>query len=157
MPGMVWKSSASSRRVARHDGERDLGPDAGDREQLLEELAFLRAGEAEELHRVLTDVEVGLDGDLLCAVCLLYRRGRGEHAVPDAVHVEDEALGVAGDGLPAEARDHRRPPAAAMSGGASAWQIATASASAAWCGLGISVRPSTERTIRCIWSFSARP
>ena len=70
--------------------------------------------------------------------------------VTDAVDVEDEALRVAGDGLPAEPRDHRRPPAAAISGDASAWQMATARASAAWCGFGISVRPSTARTIRCI-------
>ena len=159
MPGMVCekvgvlahdRAPQLGRRIAGDDGERHLRPDARDGEELLEELALLRVREAEELHGVLADVEVRLDDDLVGPVGLLDRRRRRQDAIADAVDVEDEALCVAGHRLAAEPRDHRRPPATAMSGGASAWQIATARASAAWCGLGISVRPSTARTIRCI-------
>ena len=59
-----------------------------------------------------------------------------------------------GDELTAEPADH---PAIRISGGASAWQIATASASAAWFGVGISSRPRIAFTIFPTCSFSARP
>ena len=38
-----------------------------------------------------------------------------------------------------------------------AWQIATASASAAWSGFGSSCSISSVWTIRCTWSLAARP
>ena len=46
-------------------------------------------------------------------------------------------------------RDHRPAPMAAASGDASAWQMATARASAAWCGFGTSARPRIDFTMRC--------
>src|SRR5438477_2305052 len=60
---------------------------------------------------------------------------------------------------PAYARERTSlyPAAARSSGGASAWQIATASASAAWCGVGSSGSERIIFTIRCICAFSARP
>ena len=62
----------------------------------------------------------------------LRERARGrEQPVADAADVEHEPVRVERDGPPAQPRDHRRPPASASSGDASAWQIATASASAA--------------------------
>ena len=46
---------------------------------------------------------------------------------------------------------------AVRSGAALAWQIATASASAAWSGLGSAASDSSAWTMRCTWSFAARP
>ena len=42
-------------------------------------------------------------------------------------------------------------------GGAEAWQIATASASAAWFGVGSYSSPRIAFTIRCTCALSARP
>ena len=65
MPGIAWKRAVSSSTIARRSsagvepetiGERDLRPDAGDGEQLLEELALGRLGEPVELERVLAHV-----------------------------------------------------------------------------------------------------
>src|SRR6185436_1307492 len=107
----------------------------GDREQLLEKRALAGVREAVELHGVLAHVEMGLEHDLGRALRLLDRRGRRVQPVANAVHVEDEPLGIPGDGRPAQARDHRAAPAATAraSGAARMWQIATARASAAWC------------------------
>ena len=144
-------------RVARHDRERHLGPDSRNGEQLLEELALVGVREAEELHCVLAHVEMRLEDDLVRPVRLLHRRRSRKEAVADAVHVQDETVGVPGYGLAAEARDHRALPTRAASGGASAWQIATARASAAWWGFGGSASPRIAFTIRCTCAFSARP
>ena len=46
---------------------------------------------------------------------------------------------------------------AAACGAPLAWQIATASASAAWSGRGGASSPSSIWTIRATWSLSARP
>ena len=52
----------------------------------------------------------------------------------------------------------RRPrPAPRRSGAELAWQIATASASAAWSGRGSSSSDEQRWTIRCTWSLAARP
>ena len=136
------------RRVAGDDCESDLRADAGDGEQLLEELALGGFCEAEELERVLADVQVRLDDHLVGAVGLA-NRGRRRAAGSRRRHVEDESVRVVDDRLPAQARDHPRLRASASSGGASAWQMATASASAAWCGRGVSESPSTAFTMRC--------
>ena len=73
IPGIIWKRVVVTqrdrapelrRRRARHHGERDLGPDPVDGEQQREELTLVRVGEAVELERVLTDVEICLDGRL---------------------------------------------------------------------------------------------
>jgi hypothetical protein len=146
-----------ARRIAGHDRERDLGPDSRNREQLLEELALVLIREAEELHRVLAHVEVRLEDDFIDSVGPLRRRRSREEPVADAIHLQDETVRVPGDGLAAEARDQRALPTSAASGGASAWQIATASASAAWWGFGGSASPRIAFTMRCTCSFSARP
>src|SRR6185436_20950815 len=85
------RATQLARRIARHDRERDLGPDSADGEQLLEKLALVGIGEAEKLHGILTYVQMGLDDYLVRAVRLLHRGRRCEEPVPDAVHVEDEA------------------------------------------------------------------
>src|SRR5581483_3830239 len=134
--------------------ERHLRADAVHGQELDEELPLGSVGEAVELERVLAHVQVRLDGHLLRAVGRAYRaRGRG-HEVADAADVEQEPLRGGSDGLATQARDH---PATLSSGGASAWQIATASASAAWLGVGSSDKPRIVFTMRCTWPFSARP
>ena len=132
-------------RRAGHDRERHLRPDPGDRQQVLEELALGRLGEAVELERVLAHVRVDLDGDLLRALRAPQRALRRGHEVADAVHVEDERVAAQPCGPTRQASDH---PTARSSGGASAWQIPTASASAAWWGSGSSFSPRIACTIR---------
>ena len=142
-------------RRAGDDRERDLRPDPGHREQVQEELALGRLGEAVELQRVLADVQVGLDDDLAPALGGAHRAGRRREEIADAVDVEDEAVRRTPGELSPQAADH--PPAIRSSGGASAWQIATARASAAWFGVGFASSARIERTIRCTCAFSARP
>src|SRR5262249_43987927 len=106
------------------------------------EVALLRAREPVELHGVLADVEVRLDGHVRTAVP--KHRRRRVHEVTDAVHVDDQPGGR--ELRPAtQARDHRT---TCRSGEVSAWQIATASASAAWFGEGSSGSPSMAFTMR---------
>src|SRR5207253_10375776 len=128
--------------------------DPGDREQVLEELALGRLREPVELERVLAHVQVRLEGHLSPA--LGEARGRRSHRdrVADAADLEHELVARARDRLAPEPRDH---PAALSSGDASAWQIATASASEACCGVGGVRIPRMAITMRCTWAFSARP
>ena len=157
MPGIASKRARSSRAIARRSsagGEPEtiasatFGPDPGDAEQQLEQVALVGRGEAVELQRVLADMEVGLDRDLLAdarrAPAASPRRGsrprrrrsaarprpRRERPRRRAISVSRQVIaqGTAGGG--------RLYPAIRRSGGASAWQIATASASAAWSGRG---------------------
>src|SRR5688572_6101150 len=72
------------RRGARHDGERDLRPDSADPEQLDEQRALGRVGEAVELQRVLADVEVRLHSYLDSTLRPTQDTGRRAHEVPDA-------------------------------------------------------------------------
>ena len=147
------------RRRAGDDGERDLRADAADREQMDEQLALLGVGEAVELQRVLADVQVRLDRHL--------RPGRGapqdgwrrRDEVPDAVDVEHEPLGAADPRAGRGAARSRAGPHDAIraSGGISAWQIATARASAACEVGGSSSSESSIFTIRDTWPLSARP
>src|SRR6266511_6254039 len=103
---------------------------------MLEQLALGRVREAVELEGVLPDMEVRLERDLLDAVCAAQRGRRCRNEVADAAHIEHEAVRTAGDRLAPESGDH----ALTFSrGGASAWQIATASASEACVELGGSV------------------
>src|SRR5262249_57293187 len=127
-----------------------------DGEEVLEQLALGGFAEAVELERVLADVQVGVERDLSPGLRHPRRRRRDGQRVPHAADVEHDAVagGRARDRRPTQARDH---PAAFKSGGASAWQIATASASAAWWGCGTCFRPRIALTIRCTWPFSARP
>ena len=149
------RAAQLGRRRARDDRERDLRADARDREQLLEELSLGGVGEAVQLEGVLADVEVRLDRHLLRASGLRERARRRLDEIADPAHVEHEAVRPAPDGLAAKLRDHDA--TCFKSGGASAWQMATASASAAWCGSGVASSPRIALTIRCICALSARP
>ena len=84
----------------------------------------------------------------------LQHARRGGDEVADAVDVEQEAVGAATRGRAAEPGDHD---AIRASGGISAWQIATASASASCEVGGISASESSILTIRCTWPLSAWP
>ena len=69
-PGRVLEDDRAPQlggRRAGDDQERDLRPDSGDRQQLLEELPLGRLGEAVELERVLAHVQIGVDRDLALA------------------------------------------------------------------------------------------
>jgi len=124
----------------------------GDAEQKLEELALLRGREAEEGERVLANDGVDLDRDLAVAQALHGRRRVDE--VADAVHVDDQARPRAPGDAAAQARNHA---VSLISGGAIAWQIATASASAAWFGDGTSSSERIAFTIFPTCCLSARP
>src|SRR5207248_9038645 len=128
---------------ARHDCERDLGPDAVDAEQQLEELALLRGRESVQLQGVLADDRVDLYCDVAAPEPL--HRGCGVDEVADAVHVDDEALPRPPRHAAAQPGDHAT--TAFSNGGAMAWQIATARASAAWFGCGIASNPRIAFTI----------
>ena len=101
-PGIAWKRAVSWSTIARRRsaaGEPEtiasatFGPDPRHRQQMEEELALGRVGEAVELKRVLADVQVRLDDDLAPALGRPHSaRGRREQ-VADAVHVEHEAVG----------------------------------------------------------------
>ena len=149
------RAAKLGRRRARDDRERDLRADARDREQLLEELSLCGVGEAVQLEGVFADVEVRLDRHLLRASGLCERARRRLDEIADPAHVEHEALRPASDGLATKLGDHDA--TCFKSGGASAWQMATASASAAWCGSGVASRPRIAFTIRCTCALSARP
>jgi hypothetical protein len=119
-----------------------------------EELSLGGVGEAVELERVLAHVQVRLDRDLAAPLGGTHGPGRRGDEIADPVHVEHEAVGRPAGELAPQARDH---PVSRRSGGASAWQIATASASAAWFGVGLAGSARMARTIRCTWPFSALP
>ena len=95
-----------ARRRARDDRERDLRPDARDREQVLEQLALGGLAEAVELERVLAHVQVGVERDLSPALGQARgRRGHGQR-VADAADVEHDPLAGTRDGSSPQARDH---------------------------------------------------
>src|SRR4051794_17621896 len=134
------------------DRERDLRADAVHAQEELEQLALGAGREPVELERVLAHVRIDLDGDL--AVSEPVHGRRRLHEVADAAHVDDKPA-------PRAAVDPSAQPGDQLtylrSGGASAWQIATASASAAWFGRGRSSSARIVFTIRCTCCFSARP
>ena len=93
-------------RRAGDDGERDLRPDPADREELDEQLPLAAVGEAVELERVLPDVRVRLDRELVRGLALAdgapawrgrgTRRRRRRGSAPPACWPR----------LPSQARDH---------------------------------------------------
>ena len=91
----------------------------------------------------------------LCALGPPDRARSRRHEVADAVHVEDEAVRAVGDRRAPQPGDHDA--TALRSGDASAWQIATASASDACVDEGSSRSARIVCTIRATWAFSARP
>ena len=76
-------------------------------------------------------------------------RRRGRDAAPSPLRGRRRSSGRLAE--TASSRQRRRFPPVAPP-----WQIATASASAAWSGVGGSGRPSSVPTIRCTWSLPAR-
>src|SRR5262249_852780 len=132
-------------RRARDDRERDLRADAVDGQELDEQLALARLGKTVELQRVLANVQVRVERDLLGAVGLAYGARRRRAEIATAADVEDEAVARGRPRPAAQARDHAEP--TFRSGGASAWQIATASASAAGEERGSYARPRIPSTI----------
>ena len=119
IPGIAWKRAeslsaiarwSSSGERARHDGERHLGPDAADAEELYEERALGCVGEAVELQSVLAHVEVRLDRHLGRAVGAPQdARGRA-HQVADAGDVDDEPVERPAGRCAAKPGDHRSTP-----------------------------------------------
>ncbi len=160
IPGTAWKrlespeaSADSSSRggAAGEDRERDLRPDRLDAEQHQEEIALLLGREAVQLQRVVAHDQVAVERHRLAGRRhLLERLARDREPVADAVDVYDDLArpvsaarrAPAGD-LAAHQRDHAVTIAAA-SGARLAWQIATASASAAWSGCGSSASDSSR-------------
>ena len=99
-------------------------------------------------------MQLGVQRDLVGAVGLPCRGGRRRNEIADAADVDHEAFGRVRDRAAAQPGDQ---PAILSSGGASAWQIATANASAACVGVGSSCMPRIAFTIFCTCCFSARP
>ena len=147
-----------ARRAAGEHRERHLRPDRLHADQQQEEVALLLGGEAVQQHRVVThdQVRVRRHG-LPHARHVAQRLGRHRQPVADAAARDDDVVGAADRDRALEQRDHPTLVSAAASGAPLAWQIATASASAAWSGRGSSSSASSVWTIRCTWSFAARP
>ena len=167
IPGTAWKrarvaggerAEQLARRAAGEHGQRDLRADRLHAEQQQEEVALLLGGEAVERQRVVADDQVAVQRDRLArGRDVAQRLGRDGEPVADAAAVDDDVVGAAHRDLALEQGDHAVAASAAASGARLAWQIATASASAAWSGCGSSVQREQRWTIRCTWSLSARP
>ena len=172
MPGTAWKRAASPAASAPASSrgvpplriaERDLRADALDAEQQQEEVALLLGGEAVELHRVVADDEVRV------------QRRRGARPRGPGAASRPTPRGGSRRRRPSPARRGRRggprprrrrgrSPDARQVGRAGgrarpsfAWQMATASASAAWSGVGGDGSASSAWTMRLTCSLSARP
>src|SRR4051812_8929406 len=142
-----------ARRAARQHGQRHLRPDRLDAEQQQEQVALLLAAEAEQRDRVVAQDRVRVQRDVLAdRRHAAQRLGRHGEPVADAAGEDDDVVGPPDGDLAAHQRDH-----AATSPTWLTWQIATASASAAWSGRGGSGSESSVWTIRPTWSLSARP
>ena len=154
---------------AGHDRQRDLRPDAGDGEQMLEQLALGGLGEAVELERVLAHVQIGLERSPLprprparSAV------GVTASAVADAADVEHEPLGRARHRLPrrreitarGQARTDVPAPRSACGEERRRQRVADRHGERVGGVVGRRAPASSPRiaiTIRCTWAFSARP
>ena len=82
-------------RPAADDREGDLRPDAGHRQEEVEEAELLGRPEAEQRLPVLADEVVGVELELRAGGRRADHRRRGEHPVADARHLDDE--GIRGD------------------------------------------------------------
>ena len=136
-----------ARRAAGEHGERHLRADALDADQQQEQVALLLGGEAVELQRVVAHDQVGVQRGRLArrAGTLAQRLGRDREPVADAAAGDDDVVGRGGPRPRREtsAITPRALASAACSGAPLAWQIATASASAAWSGCGSSASESS--------------
>ena len=140
---------------AGEDGDRELGADSGDADQLLEEVVFHLGEEAEEGERILANVRVDAQASFRTLVReAIEGRHRDEHPVPDAAGIQDHFLRILANDTAVELGDHEAGMADLKS---AAWQSATASASAA-SPAGPAVGSWSRRaTISATWDFSARP
>ena len=163
IPGIAWNRAESRSAIARWSSAGDalettasatFGPMPLTPEELHEERALRRVGEAVELESVLADVEVRLDRHLGRAVGAPQHARRRADEVPDARDVDDEPVDRATRGNAAKPRDHR---ATSTSGDPSAWQIATANASASCVERGSSSSPRMSFTIRCTCALLGAP
>ena len=127
--------------------------------QQQEQVALLLGGEAVERQRVVADDEVGVQRDRLAdRRDVAQRLGRDGEPVADAGRrLDDDVVGAPDRDLAGDEGDHRAAATAWASGAWLAWQIATASASAAWSGVGSSGSESSACTIRPTCSLAARP
>ena len=110
-----------------------FGPDALDAEQQQEEVALLLGGEAVEQQGVVADDQVRKQRRRFAhARDVAQRLGGDREPVADAAAGDDDVIAAADRDLAREQRDHAETFASAAASGAPlAWQIATASASAA--------------------------
>src|SRR5215216_1698537 len=108
-PGLIFEHDRSAeigRSGVGEDRERHFRADAGHGQQELEQLALRRLGEAVQLERVLADMEISVEGDLLSALRLRKRALRRLEEVADAADVQHDAVQPPRDDLAAQARDH---------------------------------------------------
>ena len=145
MPGTAWKRAVSPEAIAfsssrgsaaREHGQRHLGADRLHADQHQEQLALGLAGEAEQVHGVVAQRRGGRTARACSPAAGTERerlRGDGE-LVADAGGLDDD---LAAEPATAPRRARRRSRAepchasASCSGAPLAWQMATASASAA--------------------------
>src|ERR1039458_1362262 len=106
---------------------------------------------------------MGVQHRLLAGRGHMVQRLRGHRgAVADAAAQQHDVVCPADHDLAPEHADHAgaptpAPASARASGARLTWQIATASASAAWSGAGGESKPSSAATMRATCSLSARP
>ena len=157
IPGTAWKRAASpggergeqlARAACREHGERDLGPDRLDRQQHQEQVALLLGVEAVQRQGVVADDQVGVQRHLLAdrrarGAASPPRRPPGSRRCSQRITTWSERRTATS---PRSSAITRRAPQRsraipdgqrAASGARLAWQMATASASAAWSGRGV--------------------
>ena len=141
-PGIAWKRFTSSRAIARRSsagvepetiasatfGPTPETPSSSSKSSRSSAVAKPKSASVSSRTTVWISIV-----DLAVAEALHGRRRADE--VADAVHVDDEPLPRAAGDPSTQPGDHA---VSLISGGTSAWQIATASASAAWFGAGTS-------------------
>src|SRR5262249_38223057 len=139
------------------DREPDLGPHPVDLDELLEQLQFLRGGEAEERELVLADVGVDVQLDLAAGrPHPLARGGRDAEQVADPARLDHDLVGGGADPAAPEVADHLAARSMARRRRLRAWQSAIASASAE-CSSRREVARTWRASMRAIRALSAMP
>src|SRR6185503_9563172 len=135
--------------------DRELRPDARDRDQPLEERLLDGRQEAEERERVLAHVRVGEQRDLGAGLAdAVAGAERDRDAVADAADVDHRLLRPLAQQPAVDLRDQRSAPTAVRR---QAKQSATASASVASPGSASVSSARSRVTMKATWLFSARP
>jgi len=89
--------------------QRQLGADAADRNQPLEQILLETGRKTEEQQRVLAHVGVNAQRDLRARVAEPVEGGqRHGHVIPDAVDVDDDPVRLLVENASSEVRDHER-------------------------------------------------